>query len=119
MDVIGGMIDKIRYAVSLMNSNELALLLLVLTAYHLVLFLIFLVLVRGTAMARIRALESEVREAREQEGLHEASWKDREEELRRIHGIEKDREISQIRAEYDSYVALLEQKLVRSRTSHT
>ena len=119
MDILGGVLDKIRYSLSLMNSNELAFLLLIVVAYHLVILLVFFALVRGTALARIRALESELREVTKQEGLHEASWKDREEELRRVHDIEKEREISQIRAEYDSYVALLEQKLMRSRTSHT
>jgi hypothetical protein len=119
MDMLGGVIEKIRYALSLMNPNELALLLLLLTAYHLLILLVYFALVRGTSLARIRSLESEVREARKQEGHYEASWKDREEELRRVHSIEKDREISQIRAEYDSYVALLEQKLMRTRTSHT
>jgi flagellar biosynthesis/type III secretory pathway M-ring protein FliF/YscJ len=119
MDMIGGVIEKIRYALSLLNSNEWTVLLLLLVAYHLVIFLIFFAAVRGAALIRIQTLESDVREARKQEELREASWKDREDELRRVIGIEKDREISQIRAEYDAYVALLEQKLMRSRTSHT
>jgi predicted Holliday junction resolvase-like endonuclease len=119
MDMIGGVIEKIRYALSLLNSDEWTVLLLMLVAYHVAIFLVFFAALRGATLIRVRALESELREARKQEELREASWKDREEELRRVLGIEKDREISQIRAEYDAYVALLEQKLMRSRTSHT
>jgi len=119
MDMIGSVIEKIRYALSLLNSNEWLVLLLILAVYHLLVFLIFFAVVRGAALIRLRALEAEVQEARKQEELREASWKDREDDLRRVLGIEKDREISQIRAEYDSYVGLLEQKLMRSRTSHT
>ena len=119
MNIIASVIERLRYALSLLSSSELLVLLLIIAAYHLLVFLIFLGVVRGAALARIRALESEVQESRKQEELREASWEDREEELRRVLGIEKDREISQIRAEYDSYVALLEQKLTRSRTGHT
>jgi hypothetical protein len=119
MDMIGGVIEKIRYAFSLLNSDEWTVLLLMLVAYHVVIFLVFFAALRGATLIRVRALESELREARKQEELREASWKDREDELRRVLGIEKGREISQIRAEYDAYVALLEQKLMRSRTGHT
>jgi hypothetical protein len=98
MDMIGGVIEKIRYALSLLNSDEWTVLLLMLVAYHVVIFLVFFAALRGATLIRVRALESELRE---------------------VLGIEKDREISQIRAEYDAYVALLEQKLMRSRTSHT
>jgi hypothetical protein len=49
----------------------------------------------------------------------DSSWKDREEELRLILLAEKEREINQLKAEYDSYVQLLEQKLMRSRTKDT
>ena len=119
MDTIGSVIEKVRYALSLLNSNEWLVVLLILVGYHLLIFLVFFAVVRGAALMRIHALEAEVREARKQEELREASWKDREDDLRRVLGIEKDREISQIRAEYDSYVGLLEQKLMRSRTSRT
>ena len=43
-------------------------------------------------------------------------WKDREDELRRILHGERDRELSQLKAEYDSYIGLLEQKLARTRS---
>lgn len=43
-------------------------------------------------------------------------WTDREYELRRILSGERDREISQLKAEYDSYIGPLEQKLARTKT---
>ena len=45
--------------------------------------------------------------------------KDREDELRRILREECDREVSQLKAEYDSYIGLLEQKLARTKTQGT
>ncbi len=116
MDKVANVYEKMRYAFSLLDSSEWIVLLVLVAAYHVLVFLIFFIAVRGSALVRIRALQFELKEAQRQEGLREASWKDREEELRRVLGIEKDREISQIRAEYDSYVSLLEQKLMRSRS---
>lgn len=116
MDKLGVLFDKLKYALSLLNSNEFLLLLVVLAAYHVILLVVLFVAARGSAMLRVKTVDAELRELRKNDELRDAALKDREEELRRILNIEKEREISQIRAEYDSYISLLEQKLARSKT---
>ncbi len=116
MDKLGSMFDKLKYALSLLSPNELLLFLVVLAAYHVILFLLLFVTARGSAMLRIKTLDSELKQLRKNDELRDAALKDREEELRRVLHIEKEREISQVRAEYDSYITLLEQKLTRSKT---
>jgi hypothetical protein len=73
-------------------------------------------LMRGAVALRIRSLESERDEYKRNWNNRSDAWKDREEELRRILSLEKDKQISQIKAEYESYTDLLEQKLTRTRT---
>ena len=65
---------------------------------------------------REQDLEQEKDEYKKNWDNRDFAWKDREDELRRVLHLEKEREISQLRAEYDSYLGLLEQKLDRSRT---
>ena len=116
MDKLGALFDKLKYALSLLNSNEFLLFLVVLAAYHVILLVVLFVIARGSAMLRVKTVDAELRELKKNDELRDAALKDREEELRRIFNVEKEREISQLRAEYDSYVGLLEQKLARSKT---
>ena len=113
------MTEKFRLVLSLFTSNEIGLIVVVLFAYHLLLVVIFYFLMRGAISLRIRSLEAERDEYKRNWNNRDVAWKDREEELRRIISLEKDKEMSQIKAEYDSYTSLLEQKLMRSRTRET
>jgi len=67
-------------------------------------------------VARERELEQERDEYKKNWENRDYAWKDQEDELRRVLTMEKESEILQLKAEYDSYVGLLEQKLDRSRT---
>jgi hypothetical protein len=116
MDKLGSMFEKLKYALSLLDSNEFLFFLILLAAYHFILLLVLFVSARGSAMLKVKTLASELEELKKSDQLRDAAWKDREEELHRVMHIEKEREISQIRAEYDSYIGLLEQKLMRSKT---
>jgi len=87
-----------------------------LVAYHFLLLVISYLLMRGAILLRIRSLEAERDGYKRNWENREVAWRDKEEELRRILGLEKDKEMSQIKAEYESYTDLLEQKLMRSRT---
>lgn len=113
------MAEKFRLALALFTSNEIWRIVVLLFAYHLLLLIISYFLMRGTISLRIRSLEAERDEYKRNWDNRDVAWKDREEELRRILSLEKDKEISQIKAEYDSYTDLLEQKLMRSRTRET
>ncbi len=109
-------LDKLRYALSLLDSNELLVLVTAILIYHLVIIAFIYVTIRGTVSMRERSLEAERNEYKKRWEHRDDAWKDLEEELRRVLHVEKEREISQLKAEYDSYVNLLEQKLDRSRT---
>jgi hypothetical protein len=107
------MLEKVRELIAMQSSHDLFLLFGVILVYHLLLFLVMYFLFASPAKARLRAMEAAMTR---QTKKHEESWKDREAEVRMIMLNEKEREILQIKAEYDSYVKLLEQKLLRSRT---
>ena len=109
-------LDKLKYALSLLDSNEFLILATVVVIYHFVIIVFIYVTIRGTVSLRERALESERDEYKKNWEHRDDAWRDREEELRRVLHLEKEREISQLKAEYDSYINLLEQKLDRSRT---
>ena len=113
------MIEKFKLALASFSSNEIWLIFIFLLAYHLLILAITYLFIRGALALRIRCLEAERDEFKRNWDNRDLSWKDREEELRRIIGLEKDKEISQLKAEYDSYTELLEQKLMRSRTRET
>lgn len=110
------MFDKFRYALSLFDSNEILLILFGLVIYHLVILVLLFLWARGSMSWRIRSLESERDEFRRNWQNRDAAWKDREDELRRRLSVEREKEVSQIKAEYDTYINLLEQKLLRART---
>ncbi|MFN8008681.1 MAG: hypothetical protein U0V70_16985 [Terriglobia bacterium] len=108
--------DKIRYAISLFDTGEL----LIVAAAILVCYLVSLVFlywsIKATMIVHEQQLEQEKNEYKKNWENRDLAWKDREEELRRVLHLEKERELSQLKAEYDHYVSLLEQKLDRSRT---
>lgn len=110
------MFDKVKYALSLFDGNEIVVCLVLVIVYHVVLLALMSFSVRAALALRLRTLEAERDEFKHHWENRDAAWKDREEELRRILVGEKERELAQLKAEYDSYVNLLEQKLMRSRT---
>jgi len=112
-------IEKFKVAFASFSSNEVWLIFIFLLAYHILILAITYLFIRGALSLRIRCLEAERDEFKRNWDNRDLSWKDREEELRRIICLEKDKEISQLKAEYDSYTELLEQKLMRSRTRET
>lgn len=105
--------EKLREIIAMQSSHGLFLLFGVIVVYHFFLFLVMYFLFVVPAKVRLRSMEATLER---QTKKHEESWKDRESEIRMIMLNEKEREIMQIKAEYDSYVKLLEQKLMRSRT---
>jgi len=111
--------DKFRLALAPFTSNDVWVIFAFLVAYHVLILSILYLLVRGGLAFRIRTLEAERDEFRRNWDNRDMLWKAKEEELRRILSIEEDKEISQLKAEYDSYTELLEQKLKRSRTRET
>ncbi|MEW5979827.1 MAG: hypothetical protein AB1898_28870 [Acidobacteriota bacterium] len=108
-------LDKLHYLLSLLTSEELLVLVALAVVYHLIAFALLYFLAQSSLSLRIRSLEAELDECRKNWDHRDDFWKDREEELRRILHVEKERELAQVKADYDSYVALLEQKLNRSR----
>jgi hypothetical protein len=109
------MFDKIRYALSLFDSTEILTLFAGLVIYHVVILLCMMLSVRSSSILRLKSLQAERDEYKKNWDQRDEGWKDREGELRRILQGEKDREISQLKAEYDSYIGLLEQKLARTK----
>jgi Tfp pilus assembly protein PilX len=109
------MFEKLKYPFSHFESTEILIVFLLLVAYHLVLIGVIRVSVRASASARGRivAERDKFKQALES---REAAWRDREDELRRILTLEKEREVLQLKAEYDSYVNLLEEKLMTSKS---
>jgi hypothetical protein len=110
------MLEKIRYALSLFDSNEILMLFAGLVIYHAVILLCITLSVRASSILRFKSLQAERDEYKKNWDHRDEGWKNREDELRRILREERDREISQLKAEYDSYIGLLEQKLARTRT---
>lgn len=110
------MFDKIRYALTLFDSREVLILFVGLLIYHLFILLCITMLVRSSLVLRLKALQAERDEYKKNWEHRDQGWKDREDELRRILDGEREREISQLKSEYDSYVGLLEQKLDRMKT---
>jgi hypothetical protein len=110
------MFDKIRYALTLFDSKEILILFGALVIYHLVIFLSVTLLARSSLALRLKAMQAERDEYKKNWENRDQGWKDREAELRRILDGERDREISQLKSEYDSYIGLLEQKLARTKT---
>jgi len=110
------MFEKLKYALSMLDSNELLSLLIVVAVYHVLILICMFLFVRGFMKLRVLSLESDLQEYKKSWESRDSAWKDRENELRRILNLEKDREISQLKAEYDSHIALLEQKLMRARS---
>jgi len=110
------MLEKIRYALSLFDSNEILMLFAGLVIYHAVILLCITLSVRASSILRFKSLQAERDEYKKNCDHRDEGWKDREDELRRVLREERDRESSQLKAEYDSYIGLLEQKLARTRT---
>jgi hypothetical protein len=115
-DRVMAIFDKIRYAISLLDSTDWVILLICALIYHLIIIAFLYASLRTTMVARARELEQERDEYKKNWENRDYAWKDQEDELRRVLTMEKESEISQLKAEYDSYVGLLEQKLDRSRT---
>ena len=108
--------DKIRYTIALFDSTEWAFLVIGALIFNLIIIAFLYTYLKSTMVARERELEQERDEYKKYWEHRDLAWKDREDELKRVLHIEKEREISQLKAEYDSYVGLLEQKLDRSKT---
>ena len=110
------MVDKIQYALTLFDSNEILILFAGLIVYHVVILVGITLSVRSSSALRFKSMQAELDETKKNWEHRDEAWKDREEELRRILNAERSREVSQLKAEYDSYIGLLEQKLGRTRT---
>jgi hypothetical protein len=110
------MFEKLKYALSILHSNQLLWLLIAVAIYHAMILICLFLFVRGFMKLRILAQESELKEYMKSWEGRDVAWRDRENELRRILHVEKDREISQLKTEYGSYITSLEQKLMRSRS---
>jgi uncharacterized membrane protein len=108
--------DKIRYTIALLDFEQWALLIVCILIFNLIIFAFLYISLKSAMVARARELEQERDEYKKYWERRDLAWKDREDELKRVLHIEKEREISQLKAEYDSYVGLLEQKLDRSKT---
>ncbi len=105
------MLDKFKAALPAASSTDFLLIFAVIIAYHFFIFLVFYFLFVVPSRTKMKRLEARLED--EKKRLAD-SWKDREEEMRIMLIQEKDQEIMQLKAEYDSYVSLLEQKLHRS-----
>ena len=110
------MVDKIQYALTLFDNKEILILFGGLIVYHVVILVGLTLSVRSSLALRLKSLQSELDETKKNWEHHDEGWKDREEELRRILNVERGREVAQLKAEYDCYIGLLEQKLARTRT---
>ena len=113
------MFDKIRYVLTLFDSREVLLLFVGLVVYHAAILLFIILSVRASSAWRLKSLQAERDEYKKNWEHRDQGWKDREDELRRILSVEREREISQLKVEYDSYVSLLEHKLARTKTRET
>ena len=104
-------------ALTLFDSREILVLCGGLIVYHAFIVLGITLLVHSSSALRLKTLQADRDEYKKNWEHRDEGWKDRENELRRILGCECDRrEISQLRAEYDSYIGLLEQQLARTKT---
>jgi hypothetical protein len=109
------MFEKLKYPFGHFGSTEILIVFLLLLVYHLILIGVIRVLVRASASARDRILAERDKFKQALES-RDAAWRDREDELRRILTLEKERQVLQLKAEYDSYVNLLEEKLLTSKS---
>jgi hypothetical protein len=105
------MLDKLKSLLPVAGSPEFLWIFGAIAAYHLFLFIVFYFLIAAPLRGKMRGLKLRVKEEKESQA---EVWKDREEELRILLHQEKEQEIMQLKAEYDSYVKLLEQKLHRA-----
>jgi hypothetical protein len=113
------MFEKLKHALSLFESHEILLIFMVLLVYHAVLIGVICLSIRAWACKRVRRLEAERVELKGALESRDVVWEDRQDELRKILTVEKEREVLQLKAEYDSYVNLLEEKLMNSRSPGT
>jgi hypothetical protein len=113
------MFEKLKYGLSLFESNEILIIFTVLLVYHVVLVGVCCLSIRAWACERVRRLEAERVELKGALESRDVVWEDRQDELRKILTGEKEREVLQLKAEYDSYVNLLEEKLMNSRSPGT
>ena len=98
------MVEKIQYALSLFDSNEILMLFAGLVVYHAVISCALRCRFASSSVLRLKSLQAERDEYKQKWDHRDEGWKDREDELRRILREERDREISQLKAEYDSYI---------------
>lgn len=113
------MFHKLRDALTLFDDTEIFILLLFVIVYHVVILLLITMWVRASASLRLRSLETERDEYKKHWENRDAAWNDREDALRRTLAGEREREVFQLRAEYDSYIGLLENKLERTKIRET
>jgi|WetSurMetagenome_2_1015567.scaffolds.fasta_scaffold126794_2 hypothetical protein len=105
------MFEKIKATLPLAGSSDFLLIFALLITYHFILFLVFYFVFVVPNRTKMRRMEAHLLEEKKRQA---ESWQDREEEMRIMLTQEKNQEIMQLKAEYDSYVSLLEQKLHRS-----
>jgi predicted Holliday junction resolvase-like endonuclease len=110
------MLEKLKSAFPGAGTPEFLWIFGAIVAYHLFLFTFFYFLIVVPIRTKMRTMKMHVLE--EKKRLEEA-WKDREEEQRILLHQEKEQEILQLKAEYDSYVKLLEQKLHRAMSKES
>ena len=72
-------LDKLKYALSLLDSNEFLILATAVVIYHFVIIVFIYVTIRGTVSLRERALESERDEYKKNWEHRDDAWRDREE----------------------------------------
>ena len=108
--------DKVRYTIALFDSTEWAFLIIGMFIFNLIIVAFLYAFLKSAMVGREKELEQERDEYKKYWEHRDLAWKDREDELKRVFHVEKEREISQLKAEYDLYVGLLEQKLDRSKT---
>ena len=113
------MFDKIRYALTLFDSTETLILFAGFLVYHAVILLCITLSVRSSSVLKLKSLQAERDQYRKDWEHRDEGWQGREDELRRILSGERDREVLQLKADYDSYIGLLEQKLSRTKTQET
>jgi len=109
------MFEKIRYVLTLFDNKETLVILLGLGVYHAIVILSVTLFVRSSSMLKFRSLQAEQDEHKKNRENCDQGWNDRAEELRRNLSVEREREISQLKAEYDSYISLLEHKLAQAK----
>jgi hypothetical protein len=105
------MLDRLKSILPEAGLPEFLWIFGAIAAYHLFLFIVFYFLIVVPLRGKMRTMKMRILEEKESQA---EAQKDREEELRILLHKEKEQEIMQLKAEYDSYVRLLEQKLHRA-----